>query len=407
MSKDKFLDGLLGGFGGAIPNLGIGIVGKGLDYLFGRLEQGQSAELQEHLMRLQQQLNIEGTTQLYNDLYSPAAKRKQLEDAGLSVGLMYGGSGAGGQSSTTPGVTAQAVQQLHTGGILQQARMAAEIANIKADTDKKESEAGLIDANTYWQEQKNSYSDEWISAQIREFNGNATESESQALLNKQKEFAAKIANEIQEKTKGNQIEQIKYGLQLLKSEKFLNDEMQNYYQEFARKVGIEADQLPEYMTALKAELAARVTAQIEQGKMYQQEGTYYSQLWQGQQIHNHSQYKQYQEQFKEPHYKTIVKKDGTMEYVIDPENSGSYYVQMEQLRKIYEQIAYTTDKQEQQRLIDNATKIINSLSGMVGTAAGAAIGAFVGNKMGKGGAKPGYSIPTNSKNPFGTSNWFY
>lgn len=406
MSKDKFLDGLLGGFGGAIPNLGIGIVGKGLDYLFGRLEQGQSAELQEHLMRLQQQLNIEGTTQLYNELYSPAAKRKQLEDAGLSVGLMYGGSGAGGQSSTTPGVTAQAVQQLHTGGILQQARMAAEIANINADTDKKESEAGLIDANTYWQQQKNNYSDEWINAQIREFNGNASESESEALLNKQKEYAAKIANEIQEKTKGNQIEQIKYGLELLKSEKFLNDEMQNYYQEFARKVGIEADELPEYMTALKAELAARVTAQIEQGKMYQQEGNYYSQLWQNVKFDNVAKSKQNKEFFKQPQYKVITKEDGTIEYVIDPTKSGTFYVQMEQLRKLYEQIAFTTDKQEQQRLIDNATKIIGSISGMLGTAACAAVGTILGGKMKGGKVGNGYSIPT-STNSADNSNWFY
>lgn len=406
MSKDKFLDGLLGGFGGAIPNLGIGIVGKGLDYLFGRLEQGQSAELQEHLMRLQQQLNIEGTTQLYNELYSPAAKRKQLEDAGLSVGLMYGGSGAGGQSSTTPGVTAQAVQQLHTGGILQQARMAAEIANINADTDKKESEAGLIDANTYWQQQKNNYSDEWINAQIREFNGKASESESQALLNKQKEFAAKIANEIQNETKGSQIEQIKYGLELLKSEKFLKDEMQNYYQEFARKIGIEADELPEYMTALKAELAARVTAQIEQGKLYGQEANFYGQLWQNQKLDNLAKEQQYKEMFKKPEYKVITKEDGTIEYVIDPAKSGSFYVQMEQLRKLYEQIAFTTDKQEQQRLIDNATKIVGSISGMLGTAAGAAVGTIVGGKMKGGKVGNGYSIPT-STNSAGNSNWFY
>lgn len=406
MNKDNFIDGLLGSFGNGLPNMGLGIIGKGLDYLFGKLEQGQSAELQEQLMQLQQQLNIEGTTELFNSLYSPAAKRKQLEEAGLSVGLMYGGSGAGGQSSTTPNVTAQTVQQLHTGGILEQARMAAEIANIKADTEKKESEAGLIDANTYWQNQKNNKSEEWISAQIREFNGNANQKESEALLNKQKEYAQQITNEIQKETKGSQIEQIKYGLQILKSEKFLNDEMQNYYYEFARKVGIEADQLPEYMTSLKAELAARVTAQLEQSEMYNQEANYYGQLWQGKRLDNAAKSQQYKEMFKKPEYKLITKEDGTIEYVIDPDKSGSYYVQMEQLRKIYEQLAFTVDKQEQQRLIDNATKIINSVGGMFGSAAGAAVGAALGSK-GKGGKiGNGYSIPALSA-PNGNSNWFY
>ena len=406
MNDNDFLDNLLGSFGNALPNMGLGIIGKGLDYLFGRLEQVQSAEMQQQLMQLQQQLNIEGTTQLYNDLYSPAAKRKQLEDAGLSVGLMYGGGGAGGQSSTTPNVSSQTVQQLHTGGILEQARLAAEIANINADTQKKESEAGLIDANTYWQQQQNNKSEEWIAAQIREFNGNADKNESEALLNKQKEYAQQIANEIQNETKGNQIEQIKFGLQLLKSEKFLNDEMQNYYYEFARKVGIEADQLPEYMQSLKAELAARVTAQLEQSEMYNQEANYYGQLWQGKKLDNAAKSKQYQEMFKKPEYKLITKEDGTIEYVIDADKSGSYYVQMEQLRKIYEQLAFTVDKQEQQRLIDNATKIINSVGGMFGSAAGAAVGAIVGSKTKGGKIGNGYSIP--NPNPSGNnSNWFY
>ena len=41
------------------------------------------------------------TRELYTDLYSPAAKVKQLKEAGLSVGLMYGNGGASGTSSTS------------------------------------------------------------------------------------------------------------------------------------------------------------------------------------------------------------------------------------------------------------------------------------------------------------------
>ena len=39
------------------------------------------------------------TRALFTDLYSPEAKVKQLKDAGLSVGMMYGQGGAGGTSS--------------------------------------------------------------------------------------------------------------------------------------------------------------------------------------------------------------------------------------------------------------------------------------------------------------------
>ena len=41
------------------------------------------------------------TRALYKDLYSPEAKVKQLKNAGLSVGLMYGQGGAGGTTSTS------------------------------------------------------------------------------------------------------------------------------------------------------------------------------------------------------------------------------------------------------------------------------------------------------------------
>ena len=46
------------------------------------------------------------TKALYSELYSPEAKVKQLKEAGLSVGLMYGQGGPGGTSST-PGAQGQ------------------------------------------------------------------------------------------------------------------------------------------------------------------------------------------------------------------------------------------------------------------------------------------------------------
>lgn len=92
------------------------------------------------------------TRQLYNDLYSPAAKVKQLKDAGLSVGLMYGqgGMGGNGQAGTmaqTP--AAIPMQAAHVNPIMdvqmtalmaQAAKQLAETENIKSETKKNENE---------------------------------------------------------------------------------------------------------------------------------------------------------------------------------------------------------------------------------------------------------------------------
>lgn len=74
---------------------------------------------------------------------SPAALRKQLEEAGLSVGLMYGGGGASG------GATMQQGQQGGTesgnvagGNSLQlDPALLAQVENIKANTEKTRAEA--------------------------------------------------------------------------------------------------------------------------------------------------------------------------------------------------------------------------------------------------------------------------
>lgn len=67
----------------------------------------QNIEHQQQTLQQQQQFSREAAAQsdaytrgLYRDLYSPQAKVKQLKQAGLSVGLMYGQGGTGGTSST-------------------------------------------------------------------------------------------------------------------------------------------------------------------------------------------------------------------------------------------------------------------------------------------------------------------
>lgn len=88
------------------------------------------------------------TRQLFNDLYSPQAQVGQLQDAGLSTGLMYakggvGGSGQGGAQA------APATNQIGNVFDLMQAKlMEAQIKNIEADTAKKGEEAKGIQATT-------------------------------------------------------------------------------------------------------------------------------------------------------------------------------------------------------------------------------------------------------------------
>ena len=66
------------------------------------------------------------TRGLYNDLYSPQARVKQLKQAGLSVGLMYGQGGTGGTTSTSG---AQAATPSIQPAMAQAPRMNAPVIN--------------------------------------------------------------------------------------------------------------------------------------------------------------------------------------------------------------------------------------------------------------------------------------
>lgn len=143
----KFLAG--GGLGAAasVANSAIGMIGQ-------RAREKRANKQTEKLMGMQHKnqkdLNEHSREQSYGlsmDIFnsqSQEAKRKQLEDAGLSVGMMYGGSGAGG--STTAGVgggsaamgSAAAPQQmpqmLDIGAIAQTALLDAQRRKLEAET---------------------------------------------------------------------------------------------------------------------------------------------------------------------------------------------------------------------------------------------------------------------------------
>lgn len=114
-------------------------------------------EQQEHLQNLQ----IKGqkemgmfNQQLALDMWDKTnydAQRRQMEKAGLNVGLMYGGGGQGGTTQTPTGNVTGGTASGGTGEIgmgiqlaLQTAMQKAQIENTEADTKKKEVEASKL-----------------------------------------------------------------------------------------------------------------------------------------------------------------------------------------------------------------------------------------------------------------------
>lgn len=86
------------------------------------------------------------TRALYNDLYSPAAQMQQLKEAGLSPSI-YASGGLAGKSGSTgaQGAGASGIGP-NVYGI--SALEMAQIANINADTKKKNAETGNIEEDT-------------------------------------------------------------------------------------------------------------------------------------------------------------------------------------------------------------------------------------------------------------------
>lgn len=153
---------------------GLGMAGSALG-IGSKRQVKQQKELNENAMSINYKYGEMAADKAYQrqkEMYersyqdeSPVAKRKQLEDAGLSVGLMYGGSGGMGGAGTastaptastgqaTPGHAPTSTEKMAAAAQAGQmginiARQQAEIQNIKADTALKEKDAGLKVAGT-------------------------------------------------------------------------------------------------------------------------------------------------------------------------------------------------------------------------------------------------------------------
>lgn len=147
-------------------NLGNNLFGNLYANKQNRLLNQENQQFEREMLNKSHVLNEESanladarTRALYEDLQSPAAMREQYEKAGLSVGLMYGGGGAGG-GNLQNGAQAQAASQTSTGrfamrplmdaGVLESAMNSAlneaQTANIAMDTAKKKAETANISA---------------------------------------------------------------------------------------------------------------------------------------------------------------------------------------------------------------------------------------------------------------------
>lgn len=136
---------------------GIGMISDGINRMFmsGENERATrrsieaSKELTDH--------NFKKQLELW-DATGYGAQRKQMEDAGLSVGMMYGGGGQGGSTNLATGSSSGgggAPTSGLMGGIeagLQASLQQAQIENIKADTKKKEAETTGVGLQNTWEQ---------------------------------------------------------------------------------------------------------------------------------------------------------------------------------------------------------------------------------------------------------------
>lgn len=141
--------------------LGSNIVGGAINSIYSDMLNEKNAKRNQHYWNLQsQQLwhqseksaenALKRQYQLYNELQSPKALVQQYKEAGLNPALLYGMGGGGGHVSSAPQGQAQSGQGAPTLGTQQiiDPLTSAQIANIMADTKKKEQEVKNVEQDT-------------------------------------------------------------------------------------------------------------------------------------------------------------------------------------------------------------------------------------------------------------------
>lgn len=192
------------------------ILGSLLNQFFWNQQAKKSFQLNEKAADNAMKRSID----MYNLMQSPAAMVKQFQDAGLSKSLMYGnGGGLGGKTQAGPQGGANGMQGTQIMGLQQIDPLTiAQIANINADTKKKESETKLTESQRLTEELtqesmslKNTYDLQTLGNRVEKMQADAAIAIERAI-------AEKWANKITESTLNQQIEQI--------SQNLLNSKMQ-------------------------------------------------------------------------------------------------------------------------------------------------------------------------------------
>lgn len=134
----------------AIQGMGLGLITGGIN---DRRQVRQQEKLQALAIEGQKEMadyNVEKQMDLWNRT-NYNEQRKQLEKAGLNVGLLYGKGGMGGSTAANTGNVQGASAQQNPGELsqgmaltLQAQLQKAQIENIAADTKKKEVEANKL-----------------------------------------------------------------------------------------------------------------------------------------------------------------------------------------------------------------------------------------------------------------------
>lgn len=128
------------------------LVGGGINAMFGAFNNWLSSQFTQQDRQLnyeQNELAAQNadarTRALYQDFYSPQALMKQYKEAGLSPSMMFGGTpGQGG----TPGAQAAGAAGLQTMYSPMNIIEGAQLANLKAQTEKVKAETKNIEKDT-------------------------------------------------------------------------------------------------------------------------------------------------------------------------------------------------------------------------------------------------------------------
>ena len=132
--KSKLMSGAVGA-GQSALGMGLGMLTAGWQ---DRRQLEQAKKLQELQMQGQKQMGIfnrEQAMQMWKDT-NYKAQKEQMKKAGLSPGLMYGGSGAGGATTQGAGAGNVSGQGASPTQDLGAAMMLAQIEKTKAETDE-------------------------------------------------------------------------------------------------------------------------------------------------------------------------------------------------------------------------------------------------------------------------------